>query len=198
MKDVLLLLVYLLSILARMLRPGGLPTGTAIPLVLATTKTVLVLVVHLLATVAKCLGPGGPRAVVAENLLLKHPLLIFSRSRHRTPNLRSSDRFLLGFCSLFVRRTRTEKVAAGLRALTLLNFHRCLVRRKYRALFTPKSTSNPGPKGPSAELIHAIVALERRNPGFGCPRIALIITNTVGIDIDKKRRAPSARQTRPT
>ncbi len=62
MKDVLLLLVYLLSILARMLRPGGLPTGTASPLVFATTKTVLVLVVHLLATVAKCLGPGDPRA----------------------------------------------------------------------------------------------------------------------------------------
>ncbi len=71
MKDVLLLLVYLLSILARMLRPGGLPTGTATPLVFATTKTVLVLVVHLLATVAKCLGPSGPQAVVAENLLTR-------------------------------------------------------------------------------------------------------------------------------
>ena len=87
MKDVLLLLVYLLSILARMLRPGGLPTGTAIPLVFATMKTVLVFVVHLSVNVAKCPGPGGARAVVAENLLLKHQMLILSRSRRRAPNL---------------------------------------------------------------------------------------------------------------
>jgi len=31
----------------------------------------------------------------------------------------------------------------------------------------------------------AIVELKRRNPRFGCPRIALTITNIVGIDIDK-------------
>jgi transposase InsO family protein len=148
-------------------------------------KTVLVLVVHLLASVAMCLGPGGARAVVAENLLLKHQLLILSRSRQRAPNLYAGDRFLLGLCSLFLRTSRLEKVAAGLRASTLLNFHQCLVRCKYRVLFTPKSRNKPGPKGPSAELIHAIVELKRRNPRFGCPRIALIITNTFGIDIDK-------------
>jgi hypothetical protein len=62
-------------------------------------KTVSVLVVHLLATVAKCLGPGGPRAVVAENLLLKHRLSILSRSRQRAPNLFAGDRFLLNLCS---------------------------------------------------------------------------------------------------
>ncbi len=65
----------------------NLATGTAIPLVFATMNTVLVFVVHILVNVAKCRGPGGTRAVVAENLLLKHRLLIFSRSRRRAQNL---------------------------------------------------------------------------------------------------------------
>lgn len=148
-------------------------------------KTLLVLVVHLLITVAKCLGPGGLRDVIAENLLLKHQLMILSRSRHRAPNLLTGDRFLLGFCSLFLRRSRMEKIALGLRPSTLLRFHHCLVRRKYRELFTPLRRGKPGPKGPSRAIIAAIVELKRRNPRFGCPRIALVITRTFGIDIDK-------------
>ena len=41
------------------------------------------------------------------------------------------------------------------------------------------------PKGPSDALIQAIVALKARNPRFGCPRIARIISHTFGVDIDK-------------
>jgi hypothetical protein len=77
---------------------GDLASGTAIPLVFATMKTVLVLFIHLLATVAKCLGPGGPRIVVAEILILKHQLLILSRSRQHAPNFFAGDRFLLNLC----------------------------------------------------------------------------------------------------
>ena len=76
-----------------------LASGTAIRLVFVAMKTVLALFVHLLATVAKCVGPGGPRAVVAENLLLKHQLLILGRSRKRAPNLFAGDRFLLNLWS---------------------------------------------------------------------------------------------------
>ena len=43
----------------------------------------------------------------------------------------------------------------------------------------------PGPKGPSESLIRAIVELKSRNPRFGCPRIARIISQTFGVDIDK-------------
>ena len=43
----------------------------------------------------------------------------------------------------------------------------------------------PGPKGPDEALVQAIVELKSRNPRFGCPRIALIISRTFGIDIDK-------------
>jgi putative transposase len=38
---------------------------------------------------------------------------------------------------------------------------------------------------PSEPLIRAIVELKRRNRGFGCPRIALIISKTFGVEIDK-------------
>ena len=43
----------------------------------------------------------------------------------------------------------------------------------------------PGPKGPSEALIQAIVELKSRNPRFGCPRIARIISQTFGVAIDK-------------
>jgi hypothetical protein len=43
----------------------------------------------------------------------------------------------------------------------------------------------PGPKGPDEALIRAIVELKSRNPRFGCPRIAQIISQTFGIDIEK-------------
>ena len=73
----------------------------------------------------------------------------------------------------------------ALRAATLLAFHQCLVRRKYRALFSSLGHRKPGPKGPSEELVRVIVALKRRNPRSGCPRIALIIARTFGVEIDK-------------
>ena len=77
-------------------------------------------------------------------------------------------------------------MAAGVRAATLHKLHQCLVRRKYRALFSARrSRRRPGPKGPSEELVRAIVDIERRNPLFGCPRIALIISTTFGVEVDK-------------
>lgn len=69
---------------------------------------------------------------------------------------------------------------------TLLTFHQALVRRKYRRLFSSKSRpKKPGPKGQSEALIRAIVELKSRNPRFGCPRIARIISQTFGVDLDK-------------
>ena len=148
-------------------------------------KDLVLLLVHLLSAVARLLGPGGAKGLVAENLILKQQLLILTRSRQRAPNLTPLDRIVLGLGSLFLRPARLEKVAVALRPATLLAFHQCLIRRKYRALFSSSRRAKPGPKGPSEELIHAIVELKRRNPRFGCPRIALIIGRTFGIQIDK-------------
>jgi putative transposase len=58
-------------------------------------------------------------------------------------------------------------------------------KRKYRSLFSNKGFRRPGPKGPSRELIAAIVELKQLNPRYGSPRIAYIITLTFGIEINK-------------
>ena len=108
------------------------------------------------------------------------------RSRQRAPNLRVGDRLLCGFGALFLSPGRIRKVAIGLRPSTLLTFHQALVRGKYRRLFSSSARpKKPGPKGPSESLIRAIVELKSRNPRFGCPRIARIISQTFGVDIDK-------------
>ncbi len=148
-------------------------------------KDVVVLLVHLLTAIARLLGPGGAKAVLAENLLLQQQLLIVTRPRRRGPHLRTFDRFLLGLCSLCLPRSRVDKVAVAIRPSTLLSFRQCLVRRKHRALFSPRRRTKPGPKGPSEQLIRIIVELKCRNPRFGCPRMALIISKTFGVGIDK-------------
>ena len=148
-------------------------------------KDMLLLLVHLLTTIAKLLGPGGARAIVADSLLLKQQLLIINRSRRRSPNLLAHDRFLLGLWSLFLTPRHILRAAIIIRPSTLLNFHKALVRRKYRLLFSSKRLGKPGPKGPSGELIKAIVELKQRNPRFGCRRIAQQITKTFGVYINK-------------
>ena len=149
-------------------------------------KDLLLPLLHLAVTAAKLCRPGGVRAVIAENLLLKQQLIVLRRSRQRAPNLRVGDRLLCGFGALVLSPGRIRKVAIGLRPSTLLTFHQALVRGKYRRLFSSSARpKKPGPKGPSESLIRAIVELKSRNPRFGCPRIARIISQTFGVDIDK-------------
>ena len=124
--------------------------------------------------------------MIAENLLLKQQLIVLRRARRRAPNLTRSDRRLCGFESLFLNPGRIRKLAIALRPSTLLAFHQALVRRKYRLLFSSRPCpKKPGPKGPDEGVIRAIVELKSRNPRFGCPRIARIISQTFGIDIDR-------------
>ena len=73
----------------------------------------------------------------------------------------------------------------AIRPATLLRFHRALVRRKYQWLFSSKTGRRPGPKGPSKELIAAVLEIKRLNPRFGCPRIAQQISHAFGLEIDK-------------
>ncbi len=147
------------------------------------------------------------RAVIAENLLLKQQLIVLRRARQRAPNLRVGDRLLCGFGSLFLSPGRIRKVAIGVRPSTLLTFHQALVRRKYRRLFSSSPhPKKPGPQGPSEALVRVIVELKTRNPRFGCPRIARIISQTFGVDIDRnvvrrilaKHYRPSSGETGPS
>ena len=140
---------------------------------------------HLIVTIIRIVAPGGTRAVVAESLLLKHQLLILNRSRRKAPPLRALDRILLGLGAMLISPQRILKVAVAVRPTTLLRFHRALVRRKYHWLFSSKTRRRPGLKGPSKELIAAILEIKRLNPRFGCPRIAQQISHPFGLEIDK-------------
>jgi hypothetical protein len=135
-------------------------------------RDLFILFIHLITTLARLASPGGVRSVVAESLLVKHQLLILNRSRQRAPNLCFSDRIVAGWCTLFLRPSRLIRSAIALKPSTLLHLHQILTQRKYRLLFSPKGRRKPGPKGPSQELIDAIVATKQRNPFWGCPRIA--------------------------
>jgi len=79
-------------------------------------RELLILAIHLLVTFAKLLRPAGVRAVAAESRLLKHQLLISSRSRQRAPNLSTLDRFVLGLTTLFVSPRRIAKLGALVRS----------------------------------------------------------------------------------
>ena len=149
-------------------------------------KVLLLMLAHLLTTLAKLLGPVGARAIVADSLLMKQQLLIINRSRRRAPNLTPLDRMLPGFWSLFLNPHHIQRAAVIIRPSTLLKFHDMLKKRKYRLLYTARRKGKPGPKGPSQELIEAIVELKQRNPRFVCPCIAQEINKAFGVDIDKE------------
>ena len=145
-----------------------------------------VLFLHLLATrCARLAGPGGARSVVAESVLVKHQLLILNRSRKRSPNLRTSDRVIARLCAVFIRPCRLIRSAIVVKPSTLLSLHRALIQRKYGRLFGSKEPMKPGPKGPSQEVIAAVLDMKQRNPSWGCPRIAQQITLALGMPIDK-------------
>jgi len=156
------------------------------------------LFIHLLVAIARLFGAGGARSVIAESLLVKHQLLILNRSRARAPDIRPTDRIIAGLCAILMRPARLLRSAIVLRPSTILSFHRALVKRKYRLLFTPKTRGKPGPRGPSQELISAIVEMKRRNPGFGYQRIAEQISLVFAIEVDKDLvRRVLARHYRP-
>jgi putative transposase len=152
---------------------------------IAAMRDFLILFVHLIVTVARLAGPGGLRSVVAESVLVRHQLLVLNRGRKRAPNLRTADRIIAGLCTLFIRPARVLRSAVVLKPSTLLHLHSLLSKRKYRILFSPKRRCRPGPKGPDKDLIDAVVAMKRRNPSWGCPRIAQQISLAFGLEIDK-------------
>src|SRR6202162_4618778 len=148
-------------------------------------RHLMVLFIHFISTLGRLLGPGGVRSLVAESLLLKHQLLILNRFRKRSPNLSSLDRILAGWMALLVRPTRLLRSAVVLKPATLLALHKAMSKRKYRMLFSPDRRGKPGPKGPSIELLHAVVEMKQRNPNWGCPRIAQQMALAFNIQIDK-------------
>jgi hypothetical protein len=101
------------------------------------------------------------------------------------PELTAWDRLVLGICALFVSPKRRHKLAVILQPSTLLGFHRALIERKYHRLYRSQTRRRPGPKGPSKQLIAAIVGMKRRNPRFGCRKIAEQMSRAFAVRINK-------------
>ena len=148
-------------------------------------RDVVILLVHLIVTVVRLARPGGLRSVIAESVLVKHQLLILNRGRKRAPNLSAAERIIAGLCVLFMNPARVLRSAIVLKPSTLLHLHSMLAQRKYRMLFSSERRRRPGPKGPNQELIDTVVEMKRRNPNWGCPRIARQITVAFGVEINK-------------
>jgi putative transposase len=77
------------------------------------------------------------------------------------------------------------KISVILKTSTLLRLHRALIKRKYRLLYSSGRCGRPGSRGPSRELIDAVVEMKGRNPYFGCRKIAEQISNAFGIELNK-------------
>jgi putative transposase len=92
---------------------------------------------------------------------------------------------LIWIWTSFIEPGRLLKSAILIKPATLLKFHKWLVKRKYSKLFSPTKKGKPGPKGLSQEVIDLILKIKITNPSYGCPKIALVIANTFGVEINK-------------
>src|SRR5215471_8515522 len=97
-----------------------------------------------------------------------------------------------------MRPIRVVRSAVVLKPTTLLNFQKMLVKQKYRLLFSPKRLGRPGPKGPTKQLIDAVVEMKRRNRTWGYKRIAQQIALAFGVDIDKDIGPPDSHNLLPS
>ena len=101
-------------------------------------RAILELFIHLICTIFKLLKPGGVKAVMAENLALKQQLITLNRGHQRSPNLTTFDRFIYGLICYLITEARISKFAVILKPATILQFHKALVNRKYRHLYSNK------------------------------------------------------------
>jgi len=76
-------------------------------------KNLIPLIVYFVSTVARLLQPGGARTLLAESLLLRHQLLVLSRSRKRPPRLTALDRVLMGIWTLLIHPRRQKGYSFG-------------------------------------------------------------------------------------
>jgi putative transposase len=155
-------------------------------------KHLFMVFMYLVSLAHTLLRHGGMKAVVAENLLLKQQLLVLTRSRKRAPNLSPFDRFFLGLWSTFLDPRRIKRVAFLVQPSTLFKFHQALVKRKYRLLYSSPNRRTSGPTGPSREVIELVLEMKRRNPKFGCIKIAEQLAKTFALPLNKDvvRRIP--------
>jgi len=140
---------------------------------------------HLMACFIKLLKPGGIKSIAAENLILRQQIIVIKRTRQRSPRLTQADRTLFAILAQIIPQRRLQKLAIIVQPATILKFHRALVKRKYRLLYSAKNPAKPGPKGPEPELVKLVIEMKHRNSRMGYDRIAMQIYQAFGIEVDK-------------
>ncbi len=120
------------------------------------------LLFYLILALAKICRPGGVKAVIAENIALRQQLITLNRGRRRAPKLTTFDRFFFGYIAKFVGEKRLQKVAVIRKPATILKFHKILVKRKYRLLYSNKTTKRPDRKARDQALIDLVIEMKRR------------------------------------
>lgn len=143
------------------------------------------LLYSLIRLVLRILLPSGYKKLVAENLLLRQQLMLETRRHKRAPNLSTADRLLFGYLSTKIDPKRFDRLAIVISPSTLHKLHAAMVKRKYRQLFSNKTKNKPGPKGPSQDVVKAVVEVKRRNLRYGVNRIAQQINLAFGLTINK-------------
>ncbi len=148
-------------------------------------KHFCILIFYFIRSLMMMCKPGGAKGMVAENLILRHQLIIIGRRHKKAPNLRFWDRLCLAFLASIINPKRLIRTAVIIKPSTLIKLHKALIKRKYSALFSAKTRRKPGPAGPSQKLINAIIDMKKHNPRFGCRRIAMQVSNMFGVSINK-------------
>ena len=151
-------------------------------------KDTIIFFISLLSTLLKIIKPGGIKSLIAENLAIKQPLIIIKRKSKisKPPPLTPFQRIFFSFLSYFMSEDQIRQISVIISPNIILKLHNILKNKKYRLLFSSnKSRRKPGPKGPSKEVVDAVIEMKKRNPRMGCPKIALTISRVFGIEIDK-------------
>ncbi len=143
------------------------------------------LLFHFIRLLMKLITPGGKKALIAENLALKQQLITLNRNRLRSPALTTFDRTFFGFLAQLISPNRIKKIAVILKPANILKFHQALVKRKYRLLYSQKSSNRTGRKPLDQSIIDFIVEFKQRNPNVGYGRIAMQIYQAFGISISR-------------
>jgi putative transposase len=134
-----------------------------------------------------------------EILVLRHQLRVLQRTSGPL-KLRAIDRVLLAAASRVIPRDRW--VAFLVTPVTLLRWHRELVRRKW----TDRRTGRPGRPPIDAAIRELILRLARENPRWGCVRIEgelrklgiRVGATTIRTLLRTARLGPAPRRTGPT
>lgn len=133
----------------------------------------------------RLIGPNHKRRLLAEIIVLKAQLIIARRKYPRSPSLGPIQRFTLGVAFLFIPVNRLSRYAIIVKPATIVKFHRWLVQKKY-SLFFRNTSRKPGRPPMSKDIRKLILDIKNHNPCFGCPQIAALIEDRIGLPISEE------------